>query len=48
MQSRDMDRNVVAAPFETFPNTRLTSLDSTAIDLPWLVTNLVTVNGTSN
>ena len=37
--------NVVAPPFEIFPNTRFTSRDSTAIDNSPLVTDLVTVNG---
>src|SRR5437773_3308537 len=40
------DRNVVAAPYGIFPNTRFASRDSTAIDITWLVTDLVTVNGT--
>jgi len=31
-QSRDTERNVVATPYEIFPNTRFTSRDSTAID----------------
>jgi len=44
-QSRDTDRNVVAAPYETFPNTRFTSRDTTAIDNSRLVTDLVTANG---
>src|SRR6266487_6978151 len=39
--------NVVAPPFEIFPNTRFTSRDSTAIDISRLVTGLVTVNGNS-
>jgi len=38
------NENVVAAPYEIFPNTGFTSRDSTAIDISWLVTGLVTVN----
>src|SRR5712692_6651439 len=45
LQSRDTDRNVIAAPFEIFPNTRFTSRDPTAIDNSRLVTGLVTANG---
>src|SRR5690349_21617250 len=41
-----MERNIVAMPFEIFPNTTSTSRDSTAIDISQLVTDLVTVNGT--
>src|SRR5207249_2659113 len=37
--------NVVAAPYENFPNTKFTSQDSTPIDISQLVTDLVTVNG---
>jgi len=44
LQSRDTERNVVAARFEIFPNTSLTSRDSSAIDNSPLVTNMVTVN----
>ena len=40
-----MDRNVLAARFEIFPNTRFTSRDTTAIDNSRLVTGLVTVSG---
>ena len=45
LQSRHTDRNVVGAPFGNFPNTRFASRDSTAINIPRLVTDLVTVNG---
>src|SRR2546426_6206323 len=47
LQSRDTDRNVVAARFEIFSNTRFTSRDLAAIDITWLVTDLVTANGNS-
>src|SRR5213083_2198047 len=40
--------NVEAARFEIFPNTRFTSRDSTAIDITWLVTGLVTVSGNTD
>ena len=33
LQSRDTDRNVVAALYEIFPNTKFTSRDSAAIDI---------------
>src|SRR6266699_4776344 len=38
------DRNVVAAPFENFPNTRFTSRDSTAID----ISHFTAGNGSGN